>query len=615
MNTIYIKRFLPFLTITLLLLSVMFGCASPKVTTRPTTTEQPSKVEQTISISGDYILSQAKKADTEQAIALLQQASEQYLVEQNYAKSLWLAQQLLTLVTEKEQRHQIQLIKAENLYLLDEIELSYQSLQQATSIIEDESQLGQKYFQLLAKVQYQRGLPLIAADATLRAFHFNPSPSAEEINHVWQRLNALSQWQVEQLVALAPPQIAGWQQLLNFAHRFGHQAASFNRYLTQWRRNFPEHPAKLIAKQLTAVKTNEQPPTNIAVILPLSGKHKNAGESAQQGLLAGYNPSSELHLKFIDSHQLDFSTLAQTLADNNIDHVIGPLLKPNVDAYIQQEALTLPTLLLNLPIQAQIKASQMVFSMDVKDEAIQAATTLSRQQYQHPIVLSQRDNVSQRIALTFVNQWQKITGSAPEIIFFDDRSKMQEQLEISLGIKQSQDRIDEIDQRIRQKLETEARNRRDIDMIYLVSTPNETRLLKPYIDVNISPFADAIPIFASSRSHSDNADSSDSRDLTGLQFTEMPWLLKSKQQNQALKQLVDSIWPNTNDNLKRIFAMGYDSLALINKFSALKQVPYIRHYGQTGIIKLTQQGILTRSLLWGSYQKDKVEEIAMDSQQ
>ncbi len=605
------------ISIVILLMSLTFGCSTNQQVSRTKARTKPVKTVISKVISADDLLAQAQQQQLpEQATELLIQASEQYFTEQNYAKSLWLSQQLLPLASDESQQYQLQLLKAQNLYLLDKVELSIAALQQAKSAVTDENLLTAGYYQLLAQVQRKRGLLLMASDAQLRAFALQNNPSDEQITSLWQQLNELSQWQIEQLVALNPPEITGWQQLLNFAHRFGYQPQSLQRYLIQWRRDFPNHPAQVITQQLLAeqtqiaqTKVNYQ---NIAVIVPLSGKHQAAGEAAQQGILAGYSANSQVQLHFIDSTTLDFTLLAQQLAEREIDYVIGPLLKPNVDAYIAQDDLLLPTLLLNVPVQQQAKTQQIVFSMDAKEEAIQAATTLSRKNFKHPIVLSQHDKISQHIALTFVKQWQKVTGNAPEIIFFDNRKDMQQQLKTTLGIEQSQQRIDEIDRRIRQKLKTEARNRRDIDMIYLVSTPNETRLLKPYIDVNISPFADTIPIFASSRSHSDNADSSDSRDLTGLQFTEMPWLLKSKQQNQSLKKITDEIWPNTNDNLKRIFAMGYDSLSLINKFSALQQTPYIRHYGQTGVLKLDQQGILTRSLLWGSYQKDKVEQIAMD---
>ena len=58
--------------------------------------------------------------------------------------------------------------------------------------------------------------------------------------------------------------------------------------------------------------------------------------------------------------------------------------------------------------------------------------------------------------------------------------------------------------------------------------------------------------------------------------------------------------------------MGYDSLYLVDKLSSMQQRPYVRHFGQTGILKLDDNNILTRSLLWGIYQQGKVSEIAMD---
>ena len=109
-----------------------------------------------------------------------------------------------------------------------------------------------------------------------------------------------------------------------------------------------------------------------------------------------------------------------------------------------------------------------------------------------------------------------------------------------------------------------------------------------------------------------NDDKSDNRDLTGLIFTEIPWLLFSEQQNQSLANLSNALWPQRTDSLERIFAMGYDSLLLANKISLMQQSSYIRHYGQTGILKLDNDNILTRSLIWGQYRKNKVKQVKMD---
>lgn len=598
-------------SITVLISSAIVSCSNQ----RPVS-QQPSpqkKIESTKAgdVSAQQYVAMAKNSSPVAAISLLIKASNQFVKEQNFTQALWLAEQTYPLTNITTEQKQLSLIIVESLINLQQPELALDTITQID--IDNDISVEQlhTYYQFLATIQHKRGLDLVAVDANLRAFAIQKDEA--QIANLWQQLNGLAQWQIEQLAQLKPPYIKGWQQLLNFSHRFGYEPQTFQRYLTQWQRQYPQHPARILIPELANTTfDNTHDLNNIAIILPLSGKQKGAGEAAQQGILASFNNSDDKKLFFIDANTLDFSTLSEQLAQLNADYVIGPLLKSNVDSYLGQSNIDTPTLLLNMPIHQQIKPQHIVFSMDPSDEAVQAATTLSRQHYIHPIVFSQNDKVSERIATTFAKQWQTITGEKPEVIVFNRDGKILTQLKESLEVEYSQQRIDNIDKRIRRKLKTQTRNRRDIDMIYLVGSPNETRLLKPYIDVNISPFANAIPIFASSRSHSDNADRSDSRDLTGLKFTEMPWLLNSKQQNKSLKALNKAIWPDRNDSLQRIFAMGYDSLALLNKFNALKQTPYIRHFGQTGVLKLNDKGILTRSLLWGSYQKDKAEEIAMD---
>lgn len=614
MKKIFPIQSLTFPLLIILMASVFFGCSSQKTTSkRVVSKKQDNAVVVEHTVSAEEYLEEAKLVSVDDSIALMIKASNQFIHEQRLAKALWISQQALTLTKNPAELNQLLLIQAEVLMLSSYVERSDNTLNEIDVAQLPTAKERLKYYSLLGSAYTQKGLKLAAAEANLHAFSLTPQINYENTMSLWLELNQLSQWEIEQLVLSNPPYVKGWQQLLNFAHRFGHDSSNFQRYLVQWQREYSQHPANEIIAQL---QSNHSPQTlshsNIAILLPLSGNQKAAGESAQQGILSAFNNAENKTLHFIDSTQLDFTELNDTLENLAVDSIIGPLLKPNVDAFLNNIHIEIPTLLLNLPTQDSLLPHHMVLSMNPADEAIQAATTLSRKNFKHPIVLSQKDKVSKRIAQNFVSQWQKITQQTPEIIYMNNGATMQKELKDSLEVSLSQSRINNIDKRIRQKIKTEARNRRDLDMIYVVGSPKETRLIKPYIDVNISPFADTIPIFASSRSHSDNADSSDSRDLTGLEFTEMPWLLTSKQQNKSLKQLHNSIWPNRSNSLKRIFAMGYDSLALIDKFSMFKEQPYIRHYGQTGILKLSNDTILTRSLLWGSYQKDMVQEIAMD---
>ncbi len=564
--------------------------------------------------SAEELVHQAIKQDSSQAVNSFIVAAKLYLIEAMPHKALWLANQTAPLTHTKSQQYQLLIVKAKSLLALKHAEKAFQTIESANDVINNTNlKHGFDYYQTLAAIQFERKLPIVALDASLRAFANNTNATSGDIDNIWQQLCQLSQWQHQQLLKLAAPGIKGWSKLLTFANKFGNDYARLQRYLSQWQREYTTHPAQHIVSQLQALEvTVSNTINNIAVIIPLSGKQERAGKVAQQGILAAYDKNTAVTLHFIDSNTLDMSLLATQFEALSINYVVGPLLKENVKSYLSQENLTVPTLLLNIPGNVVLKPHQVALSMRPEDEAVQAATTLSRQNYQQPIILSHQDSSSRRIAQKFSQQWQHITGKQPDIVFFNRDAKMQKQLKASLGVDLSQQRTDELNKRIKYSIKNELRNRRDVDMIYIVGLPLETKLLKPYIDVNTSPFADIIPVYASSRSHSAKNDKSDNRDLSGLIFTEMPWQLPSKQQNKALAAQAKKLWPNRSDGLHAIFAMGYDSLGLVEKLSAMQEKAYVRHYGQTGILQLATNNILKRSLVWGKYSRNKVQEIAMD---
>ncbi len=591
------------------------SCSAPKKITAKkaeTTKISDSVTDQKITVQ--QLIAEAQTQAFIPQVATLIDASELLIAEENFPQALWLAEQLSVMTSDNQQKYRLVLVNAHSLLAMNEIELASKQLKLADLYLKKaKTRHKENYYLLLSQVQKQRQLPISSLNARLQWFSLSSQANSDDSHQLWQELSLLSTWQVTQLAKQKPPHFKGWQQLLSYAHKFGSDSNRFNRYLTQWQRSFPAHPAQVVIESLRITpQYSNQELKNIVVILPLSGKQATAGKAAQQGILAAYNNNTDKNLHFIDSDTLDWATLSQQLITLESDFVIGPLLKGNVDKYLTYTEITLPSLLLNTPETAQRTAEQVILSMRPEDEAIQAATTLSRKNYQMPVVLSHRDKASKRIAQTFTQQWQQVTGYSPEIVYFETGKNMQAQLKSSLDIDSSQDRIKDLKRRLKQSLKTQARNRRDVDMFYLVGSPNQTKLLKPYIDVNTSPFAEIIPVYASSRSHSSKQDSSKNTDLRNLVFTEIPWLLKSQQQNSQLAALSKSLWPSRSDSLQRIFAMGFDSLFLVDNIQKMKQRPYVRYYGQTGTLKLNSNNTLSRSLLWGIYQKDKVAETTME---
>ena len=575
---------------------------------------------------------QSQLSQQAEITALLIEACELFLQQQNFTQALSLANYTTELTHDDFQKtYRLLLVKAASLQSLKYHQQAYQQLQLAQALVTytqnnfpaSAFELNLDYYLVLNQVLTAQEKPVLALTALLHAFALNNNSSTEDVLAIWLKLQSLSPWQITQLVSTNPPFIKGWQQLLSYSHKFGTNTEQFSRYLQLWQQNNPTHPASSIIAQLQTQNSNvftvEKTIENIAVLLPLSGSQQQAGLAAQQGILAAYNNNITTNIHFVDTNQVDWQDLSNHFNKLNIDHIIGPLLRADVETFLatskEHIALQVPTLLLNLSSQYQLENHQVAMSMRPEDEAEQAAATLSLRNYKNPIILSHQDSVSSRIALAFSQQWQKSTGHPVDIVYFNQGKQMQTSLKGSLDITTSQTRIDQLNGRLKDNIKSEPRNRRDIDMIYLIGSAAQTRLIKPFIDVNTSPFSDIIPVYASSRSHSnfnDKHNSSSATDLQGLTFTQIPWLLKSQQQNEALVTLSDKIWPKRTDSLSRIFAMGFDSYNLLSTAFHMKQLPYIHHFGQTGTLTLSDENILTRSLIWGRYQDDKVMQVVLD---
>lgn len=591
---------------------------------------QQAHLQQDNSASINYLLL-ASEALISQKTALKNEIKKNKIEQQNtllqdnlssQQQALLLAEQLSALVTTASEKYRLTLVKAQALLSLNHFNLALMQLDKANELAQ-QSKLKHylKYYQTLAVIQQTKGLVVAALNAKMHAFVLNSQTNDDDIAQIWQSLTRLSQWQLALLAQKKPPYSKGWLALIHYANRYGSKPQQFNRYLINWRRHYNTHPANsiipLIQQKLLSLQTTQV--NNIAILLPLTGKQQAAGIAAQQGILAAYKSADNKQLFFIDTNNLNWQTLPSQLNEQQIDHVIGPLLKANVNNYLNDETLLLPTLFLNLSKNKSLQDHQAAISMSPDDEAIQAADTLSKRTYQHPLIISDSDKVSERISQRFAQQWLKQRGKLPEIFYLPKNKtqkangkQRQKSLQASLDVSLSKARIKNIKSRLKRKIKTQARNRRDIDMIYLVSNSQKTRLLKPYIDVSISPFADLIPIFASSRSHSSKIDRQSIQDLNGLTFTEIPWLLTSKQQNKTIAQQSLRLWPQRSDSLQSIFALGFDSLTLITKLPLMQQAPYIHHFGQTGVLKYNNNNILTRSLLWGTYRRNKVQAIVME---
>ena len=74
-------------------------------------------------------------------------------------------------------------------------------------------------------------------------------------------------------------------------------------------------------------------------------------------------------------------------------------------------------------------------------------------------------------------------------------------------------------------LEADFRSRRDIDAIYMISAAKDLVLLKPFLDVNFSVFADPVALYTTSRSRLSGNSTQSAQELNNLMISDIPWLM------------------------------------------------------------------------------------------
>ncbi|RVU31856.1 penicillin-binding protein activator [Rheinheimera riviphila] len=454
----------------------------------------------------------------------------------------------------------------------------------------------------------------------------NAKADAKMQDLLWSQLVQLNPAELQQLSKNARPRAAAWLNLVQIALSFAGDAASMTAALQDWQQRHPGMPAlaDLPSSINTLANTPAYQPQRIGVVLPLSGPFKALGEAVQLGLVsantsantsasttASSSTNTEIattgrSLVFIDS-TLPAADIAAALELAQVEFVIGPLLREDVDKVQSLPNWRWPTLFLNSKQNSDVApvADQFYFSLSAEDEAAQMVDLFRQQHYQHPILISAQNPISQRMAQHFQQMWQQNGGKVVESYTYNNQEELRTLINTFLETAASTERIKELERFTGRSVKAEMHSRLDIDAIYLLADPAQTRLVKPFIDVTVSPTAPALPVYASSRSHSLAIDRTDIRDLAGLTMTEMPWLVPQAQKS-ALRTEFETLFAEQDETQQRLFAMGHDALTLVGRLKQQQLFPSLVYHGLTGSLRLTPQQAVQRQLTVATYRGGKL---------
>lgn len=313
----------------------------------------------------------------------------------------------------------------------------------------------------------------------------------------------------------------------------------------------------------------------IAVLLPNSGNVAAAGNAVRDGILAAYyqdnRPKAEL--RFFDTSQEGGAKSAYLQAVAAGAHlVIGPLEREQIVELFPMAAAQMPILALNRS-DVVTPLRSVTFALSPEDEGASAAKRASLQGLKSAMIILEYDETGRRAAMAFAQQFKALGG---QILI---------ETTIDGGLTDHTVQIDLLKQRA-----TRA------DLIYLGVRGKTAHLLMPQL---LAADMDKIPKYASSLILSGTGDPRFDRDLDGIEYPDIPFLLGQYAHIPEPEQL-GALLPNAMGASARLFALGYDAWNLSGYLEHMRQSgSQLR--GATGVLSIDDQGIVHRDPAWAIF--------------
>lgn len=435
---------------------------------------------------------------------------------------------------------------------------------------------------------------------------FDDGENQQQISdRIWQNLNSYSQYEVLALKT-APDEdvLAGWLQLSIYLKTLNGNLPELQSTLQDWLAENPYHPAATYTPQaITDILALEiSKPTSTALLLPLTGKYSKQAQLVRDGFIFAMMNDKEREedatLTVLDTNTQSAEEIKQTLVDNKVDFIVGPLIKSNITKLQQAQKGhkdAIPALALNIPTQLEPDTKLCYLALSPEQEVEQAAKHLFTQGYKYPLILAPKGRLGDRIEEAFKEEWSKYSNNDVATSFFSDKRQLQRNVNQIFGLQESQQRIAQMDNLINLPLETEPRSRRDVDAVYIVAKNSELTLIKPFIEVAINPDAKQPALFSNSRS---NSGDKQYEDLTGVFYSDIPLLVESK--GELNKQL-NELWPSHSNGQKRLQALGMDAYYLMDALPQMKAVEGHSISGETGVLTIDNNCVVQRQISWAEH--------------
>ncbi|MEW6038466.1 MAG: penicillin-binding protein activator [Pseudomonadota bacterium] len=468
------------------------------------------------------------------------------------------------------------------------------------------------YHTLRASAYNQMGNMVESARERIAAGPLLSSPEAVQKNNeaIFDALSRVPDPVLEQQSEAATGVFEGWVALARLVRQTTPEQRA--KAIAEWSASYPNHPARgAFADSLvrrsdlavpaepagTAAPAAETKPAVqimplaepggsrsapvVAVLLPLSGTYAAPAEAIRTGIDAAHDADigqNRPTLRFYDTQAGDVPGLYRKALAEGATQVIGPLLKEDVAALANSGELPTPVLALNE--NPGVSAAQLFqFGLTPEQEIEQVAASARLDNRHTALLIAPSSAYGQRVANHFSDYWRRAGGRIAAAKTYaagsNDYSTVLEDVALLVGPGGQT---------------TPVPYENVADFIFLAADERDGRVIKPYLEslgVNL-------PVYAMSSLYSGQPDPGLGRELNGVVFCDIPWLLDETAGDALSERALAAKVTQTPQDYRKLIAMGIDAYRLAGRLDELRSGGRIE--GATGILTAGEGNRIRRQL-------------------
>ncbi|MBT8080316.1 MAG: penicillin-binding protein activator [Gammaproteobacteria bacterium] len=406
--------------------------------------------------------------------------------------------------------------------------------------------------------------------------------------------------------ASTDPVVKGWLTLGSLAAATGRQGVGWSNGVVRWQEQHIGHPAEVIVSNLDLPQGGLLDyPRQIALLLPLSGGQKAAGNAIQNGFFGAYFGAAagldeQQQLRVYDVNEAGGAKEAYARAmQDGAEFVVGPLLSRNVADLANEVIFPIPVLALN-----NLRAEQIVapgfyqFGLAPEQEAAAAARRALADGHKYALALYPDDDWGTRVVNAFTEAFEAAGGRLLDHQRYTPSDQdFSVEIRNLLAISRSQQRHRRLEANLGTEIDFEPRRRKDADLIFLAANGKSGRLLNSQLK-----FHEAGDVQVYSTSFIYSMDGRSDRDLNGVMFADAPWIILPPPWLAALPQVFQEYFP-AERRLGRLHALGYDAYQLVAPLYVGRTAILEEIDGATGRLTLQQSGQVYRQPSWAQFER------------